>query len=408
MKENIKLFISAYACEPDLGSEMGVGWNWSMQLSAHFKLWVLTRESNRRNIEQWYALHPEAPEIRFVYYDLPVWARRWKRGLRGVHLYYLLWQWGANRKVKQVMIENQITLFHHLTYGNALWSVSQWGRKQTFIWGPIGGLETIPADFTKKYGLKERIRQSLRRFVARTIDWNPWFILRCKQARWILCKTEATYQCIPQCYRNKACLMTDVAINELPMLPKLVKDEGFSLLAVGRLEAWRGFDLLIEAVARLKSDGVSVHLTLLGDGPDRGRLIKWINRFQLQEEVTLMGKVDTESYEQYMREATVVVNSALKEAAVTVSMDALAHGKPLIALDGKGFVRSLPKGTVVVVPILYRLQVVEDLASAIRRMLDVNYRQTMENAARKGGVELSWRKKGEEIASQIEKIYAAQ
>jgi hypothetical protein len=32
----------------------------------------------------------------------------------------------------------------------------------------------------------------------------------------------------------------------------------------------------------------------------------------------------------------------------------------------------------------------------------------MENAARKGGVELSWRKKGEEIASQIEKIYAAQ
>ena len=48
-----KIFVSAYACEPGLGSEIGVGWHWILEMSKKFELWVLTRKSNQNSIEEW-------------------------------------------------------------------------------------------------------------------------------------------------------------------------------------------------------------------------------------------------------------------------------------------------------------------------------------------------------------------
>ena len=146
MQDKLKIFVSAYACEPGLGSEIGVGWHWVLEMSKHFELWVLTRESNRGTIEPWIALHPEFSGIHFLYFDLPKWARFWKKGMRGVRTYYNIWQACTNRIVKRTMQENDIKVFHHLTYGNVLWKVSSYGQKQFFVWGPVGGLETIPAE----------------------------------------------------------------------------------------------------------------------------------------------------------------------------------------------------------------------------------------------------------------------
>ena len=43
MNDRLKIFVSAYACEPASGSEIGVGWHWVLEMSKHFELWVLTR-----------------------------------------------------------------------------------------------------------------------------------------------------------------------------------------------------------------------------------------------------------------------------------------------------------------------------------------------------------------------------
>ena len=47
----MKLLISAYACEPGLGSEPGAGWNCVRQAARFHEVWVLTRENNREPIE---------------------------------------------------------------------------------------------------------------------------------------------------------------------------------------------------------------------------------------------------------------------------------------------------------------------------------------------------------------------
>lgn len=86
MNKRLKIFISAYACEPGLGSEIGVGWHWVLEMSKYFELWVLTRQSNRHTIEPWIAEHPEYSDIHFLYYDWPKWARFWKKECVGCGL----------------------------------------------------------------------------------------------------------------------------------------------------------------------------------------------------------------------------------------------------------------------------------------------------------------------------------
>jgi len=86
----IKIFVSAYACEPNHGSEIGVGWHWVLEMSKYFELWVLTRKSNKENIENWLKNNPEFNKINFLYYDLPKSLRFWKKGLRSQNILYNL------------------------------------------------------------------------------------------------------------------------------------------------------------------------------------------------------------------------------------------------------------------------------------------------------------------------------
>ena len=51
MKNN-KILVSAYSCEPNRGSEPGVGWTYVKEMSKYFDLIVLTRVDKRQIIEK--------------------------------------------------------------------------------------------------------------------------------------------------------------------------------------------------------------------------------------------------------------------------------------------------------------------------------------------------------------------
>ena len=185
-----KIFVSAYACEPGKGSEIGVGWHWILAMSNRFELWVMTRKSNKDGIEQWLQKNPDYSKIHFLYFDLPEKYTKWKKGMKGVRRYYYLWQKKSNQLVRKTMQENQIEIYHLLTYGNALWPASSYGMKQKFLWGPIGGLESVSAECVKDYSFKVRGIEWVRRSVVYTSIFNIPFRKRCKKAQLILCKSE--------------------------------------------------------------------------------------------------------------------------------------------------------------------------------------------------------------------------
>ncbi len=72
------ILVSAYGCEPFVGSEAGVGWNWVLQMAKNNRLHVITRENNREKIEINLPVNLRK-NIKFYYYDAPVYIRKLKR-----------------------------------------------------------------------------------------------------------------------------------------------------------------------------------------------------------------------------------------------------------------------------------------------------------------------------------------
>ena len=391
-----KIFVSAYACEPGLGSEIGVGWHWVLEMSKHFELWVLTRESNRGTIEPWIAVHPEFAEIHFLYFDLPKWARFWKKGMRGVRTYYNIWQYCTNGIVKRTMTQNGIKVFHNLTYGNALWKVSSFGQKQFFVWGPVGGLETIPAEYSRHYTLKSRLIEWVRRTAIKMLPLNYGLKKLCRNADLILCKTEITRELLPAKYRDKSVLFTDVAVekSEHAQIAQSKDSNRIEFITVGRLDAWRGFDLVIESFACVAKDDKRMHLTIVGKGSDKARLIQLVERYGLQEQVTFTGNIPMEEYYNLLANADVVVNASLKEGAVTVSFDSMAMGKPLICIDTTGYTRYFSNEYAVVIPRTGREEVIADIATAMERMKDEKERRAIGEKAKDAGEQFLWESRG--------------
>lgn len=403
----MKIFVSAYACEPGLGSEVGVGWHWVLEMSKYFELWVLTRESNHHTIEPWIAEHPQFCGIHFIYYDWPKWARFWKKGMRGVRLYYYLWQFCTNSIVKRTMQENDIKIYHLLTYGNALWPASRYGQRQFFVWGPVSVGVSLPKDFTKHYSFFSRQKERLQRLTTTLLPLNMGFRKRCRHANLILCKTDTTMMYVPQKYQPKCVQFTDVAVEYKDLsIYKLEVDESVvTYMMAGTLVGWRNIDVLIEAFAKAYQQQGNIHLKIIGSGNEEARLRKLIEALGMSQQIEMLGPYEMEDYYRVMASADVIVNPCLREGSVTVSFDAMSFAKPLICFDTGGYTHYFNNEySRVIKGIKTRKDAIEQLSCEIVFMAKAN-RSMMGKKAYEKGMGFTWEAKGRSIYMTITNAY---
>lgn len=404
----LKIFVSSYACEPNLGSEIGVGWHWVLEMNKYFELWVLTRKSNQQHIEVWMKQNPQEHEIHWLYYDTPYWMRFWKKGLRGVRMYYLLWQQMSDSIVRKTMERENIEIFHLLTYGNALWRISPSGQKKFFVWGPTGGVDSIPEEYCQHYSKLWQRTEWKRRMMVKALPYNPTFKKQCKNANLILCKSYSIYDNIPEKYRHKAVLFTDVAVEPQAVerfFPHTYKDGITRFIMVGRLEAWRGFDLAIEAMAIAVKENSKLHLDILGKGTEKEQILQHIKQNDMEQYVTMCGQVTMDEYYQKMADCDCVLNPCLKEGAVTTAFDSMSFSKPLVCIDTGGYTRYFDNDCAIVIPREGREEVIRNLANAILCMIDPAERKRLGDEAHKRGLGYTWAEKGKSIYETITKAY---
>ncbi|HXV61026.1 MAG TPA: glycosyltransferase family 4 protein [Vicinamibacteria bacterium] len=100
------------------------------------------------------------------------------------------------------------------------------------------------------------------------------------------------------------------------------------LLSVGRLELNKGFAVLARALAELPREWKWV---LVGEGPERDKLERTIAELGLRQHVTLTGSIPDEDLSALYDRATLFVHPTLYEGSSMVTLEAMAHGKPVIA-----------------------------------------------------------------------------
>jgi glycosyltransferase involved in cell wall biosynthesis len=112
------------------------------------------------------------------------------------------------------------------------------------------------------------------------------------------------------------------------------KPEPVTFLTVGRLSYEKGNDRLLEACKMLKDVGHAFNLWLVGDGPERDKLMKQASDFGLNDQVSFLG-FQTNPYP-YMRSADVIVTPSRYEGFSTVVTESLILGKPVVTTPCSG------------------------------------------------------------------------
>lgn len=110
--------------------------------------------------------------------------------------------------------------------------------------------------------------------------------------------------------------------------------DGFNIVSVGRLVPQKGYDLLIPIIARLRSEGLNIHLYILGEGEDRLQLESLNSQLSATSYIHLLGYHNNPHA--IVCKMDLFICSSRAEGYSLVIAEALSMGIPVISTNCSG------------------------------------------------------------------------
>lgn len=365
--KRLKVLVSAYACEPGKGSEPEVGWQWVRQIARFHDTWVITRANNRGSIEAALGsanlLNP-----RFAYVDLPNWLKFWKRGPRGVQLYYYIWQAALVTIALRLHKRIKFDICHHVSF------VSDWKPPgislipAKFVWGPMGSHPFVPDAFYRCIGLKSRIHNLARHYLRKTARFrDPLLRYAFSKAEKIIAINGEVFRRLPVSARKKTVIIPQNGVNYKMLAPSprhFYEKTGMSVISVGRLEYFKGYVQAIEAFSRHSRLNKNSRLTIVGDGPLAKELKYRVENLGMQNVVDFTGWTPRSEVFKRMESSDLFLFPSFEGAGMVV-LEAMAKGLPVVCLDFGGPGEYVTSECGIKVPLTTPEKVIDGLADAL-------------------------------------------
>ncbi len=386
----LRVLMSAYACEPGRGSEPGVGWNLAKAMAVHHDVWVLTRANNRAVIEAELRQRPVSG-LRFLYFDLPRWVAWWKRGGRGVQMYYYLWQLWAIAVARAAHRAVGFDIAHHVTF------VKYWAPAAAafvgapFVWGPVGGGESMPSALLNTLSSSGRRYETLRSAARWVWEHDPVVRATARRALIAFATTPQSEERMQRIGARRVEVLSEVALTDLersrlgavsPLHARSDRRSALLFFSAGRLLDWKGYHLSLAAFAMAAR--TDARYVIAGDGPSRKNLETLVDELGVRERVEFLGAVPRTEVLDWLVRADVFVHPSLHDSGGWATIEAMAAGVPVICLDVGG------PGTQVTDEVGRRIDAstvvatTDALAAAMRELgMDAKLRARLGGAARR-------------------------
>jgi len=328
----MKILLSAFACAPNAGSELGVGWIYAIELAKLHQVWVLTDTSRRQAIESFESPMPE--NLKIVYYR-PKILSKVKLNSRTAHLIYQVWQMGAWRIAKALDTNHDFDVCWHLTYGVFRQPSWMWRVGKPFVFGPIGGGERAPMRLWDGMPVSEKFRELIRDIINLVSWWMPGLRATYKHADLVIARTEDTRRVLPSWVQHKTAVQQEIGGYPVRVCSDDRRGHAdyFKILFVGRLLGWKGVHLAIKAFYDFLQNGGQGDFTIIGEGPMEVPLRQLVKSLVIIDKVLFIGRLPQDELFRRYPDFDVLLFPSLHDSGGNVVIESLSFGVPVICLD---------------------------------------------------------------------------
>ncbi len=111
------------------------------------------------------------------------------------------------------------------------------------------------------------------------------------------------------------------------------QDENFYICCVTRLVGYKKVDLLIKAARILKEKGIDVRVEIMGEGPEKSKLVALAEKTGLKDKVRFHGRISQEQMVKVLQSSRLFCLPSEVEGFGLVTMEAASCGLPFVVTD---------------------------------------------------------------------------
>ncbi len=347
MNETLNLLVSAYACDPEGGSERHVGWTGVRLLARKHRVTVLTHGWGREPVEHALATLPERENLKFIFIGgrhtwhhnrLIAKMQDWNR--------LAAWTKAARRLAQDLVRSEKFDLAHHITI--ATWRAPSplAGLGIPLVFGPVGGGESFPLRFAGILSPSAKVFEGLRgaanvfgrtsprlkRFakqIAVAMGNNPETLAALRKVG----VPDERLQFLSQSFLSEGKFLPEDAVREKAGQ----HGRALRIFAGGNCEGRKGVAIALEGLQEFGQRGYPFSFSFGGLGPELDHLKRLAASMNFGAGSVNLGQhLDGEEYRQALAEADVYLLPSLREGAPITMIEAMAAGAIPIIADAGG------------------------------------------------------------------------
>lgn len=367
----LNVLINAYSISPSWGSELGMGWNWVINIAKYCNVFVITEEEWKDEILRVVNNLPQKNNIHFYFNPVSQKVRDMcsNQGDWRFYWYYEKWQKRTLSIAKNIIAKYHIDVMHQLNMigfrePGYLWKI----KGIPLVWGPVGGVGSVPTPYLKNTGWKINLFFRLKNLISNLqFRYHPRVREAIKRSA-IIAATKPAQEEFLKVYGKEVPLINETGTDsyECNIDKKSLNDNGrFNLLWVGKFDFRKRLDLALKAVA--ESNNPNIHLTICGSGSKEqvDGCKKLAEELGISDRLTWMGNIQHSLINEIMSASDLFLFTSIDDATSTVILEAISANLPILSFNACGFgpiVRSFAGKTI---ELTTPVQSVKDFANEI-------------------------------------------
>ena len=211
-------------------------------------------------------------------------------------------------------------------------------------------------DWNREYLEESKLKGKAKLFTRFFLNYlRMWDRISAERPDHLIANSKYTAERIKKYYRRES-IVIHPPVDVEKFTP--TKENSGYFLTVGRLVSYKRVDLLIQVFQKLK-----LPLVVVGEGPEKEKLQKMTKGEEL---IKVLGWVSDEKKIKLMEQSRAFITATEDDFNIT-AVEAMAAGKPVIALEKGGTAETVVKG---VTGEFFKIATMEMIADAIGRFIE--------------------------------------